>query len=145
MNTQYSNTKTFFVCETFAEKYNANDVRMAMDLHYYYGDCTTPEAQAQIKQNFIQILNESLFKQVCQDPVFKDKCKADNVKVTCSVVVSVTSRRKRAAGMVKSQGGGGGGGGGVAGLRGYMCVCVCGGGGGVGVDFSSWGFVTRSP
>ncbi|XP_078343207.1 uncharacterized protein LOC144628957 isoform X2 [Oculina patagonica] len=77
--------------------YHANAVRMAMDLHYYYGDCTTPEAQAQIKQNFIQILNESFFNEVCQDPVLKDKCKAENVKVTCSVVVSVTSRRKRSA------------------------------------------------
>ena len=37
---------------------------MAMDLHYYYGNSTTPEAQAQIKQNFIQILKESFFKEV---------------------------------------------------------------------------------
>ena len=71
-----------------------------MDLHYYYGDCTTPEAQAQIKQNFIQLLNESFFKEVCQDPALKDKCKAENVKVTCSAVASVGSRRKRGAGMV---------------------------------------------
>ena len=90
-----------------------------MDLHYYYGDCNTPEAQAQIKQNFIQIMNESFFKELCQDPALKNKCKAENVKVTCSVTVSVNSRRKRATGMVKSQGtffwgdvGGGGGGGG---------------------------------
>jgi len=71
-----------------------------MDLHYYYGDCTTPEAQAQIKQNFIQLLNESFFKEVCQDPAFKDKCKAENVKVTCAAVDSVISRRRRAEGMV---------------------------------------------
>ena len=72
---------------------------MAMNLHYYYGDCTTPGAQAQIKHNFIQLLNESFFKEVCQDPALKDKCKADNVKVTCDAVDSVISRRKRSAGM----------------------------------------------
>ena len=83
----------------FVEVYRPNDVRMAMDLHYYYGDCTTPGAQAQIKHNFIQLLNESFFKEVCQDPALKDKCKADNVKVTCDAVDSVISRRKRSAGM----------------------------------------------
>jgi len=72
---------------------------MAMDLHYYYGDCNTPEAQAQIKQNFIQLLNESFFKEVCQDPALKDKCKAKNVKVTCAAVDFVISRRRRSAGM----------------------------------------------
>ena len=80
----------------FVEVYRPNDVRMAMDLHYYYGDCTTPEAQAQIKQNFIQLLNESYFNQVCQDPALKDKCKAENVEVTCSSVMS-----KRSAGKTK--------------------------------------------
>ncbi|XP_067018332.1 uncharacterized protein [Acropora muricata] len=69
-----------------------NHVRMAMDLHYYYGDCTTPEAQAQIKQNFIQLLNESLFSHICQDQSLKDKCNAKNVEVTCSLV---GSRRRR--------------------------------------------------
>ena len=72
---------------------------MAMNLHYYYGDCTTPGAQAQIKHNFIGLLNESLFKEVCQDPALKDKCKADNVKVTCDAVDFVISRRRRSAGM----------------------------------------------
>jgi len=87
----------------FVGVYRPNDVRMAMDLHYYYGDCSTPEAQAQIKQNFIQLLNESFFKEVCQDPALKDKCKAENVEVRCSAVVSVTSRRKRSAGMANLQ------------------------------------------
>ncbi|KAJ7360021.1 hypothetical protein OS493_019109 [Desmophyllum pertusum] len=76
--------------------YNPNEVRMAMDLHYYYGDCTTPEAQAQIQQNFIKLLNESQFQDACRDPSLKDKCIAENVKVTCSLVDSVTSRKKRA-------------------------------------------------
>ena len=72
---------------------------MAMNLHYYYGDCATPEAQTQIKHNFIQLLNESFFKEACQDPALKDKCKADNVKVTCAAVDFVTSRRRRSPGM----------------------------------------------
>ena len=84
----------------FAEVYRPNDVRMAMDLHYYYGHCNTPEAQAQIKQNFIQILNVSMFSEVCQDPSFKEKCIAENVKVTCSEVEFVISRKKHSAGEV---------------------------------------------
>ena len=92
----------FFVHHTIAEVYRPNDVRMAMDLHYYYGDCTTPETQAQIKQNFILLLNESFFNQVCQDPALKDKCNAKNVDVTCSSVVSVTSRRRRSVGKQSS-------------------------------------------
>ena len=74
-----------------------------MDLHYYYGDCTTPEAQAQIRQNFIQILNESLFNEVCRGPAFQDKCKAENVQVTCSLVHTVSGRRRREAGSVKTR------------------------------------------
>lgn len=70
-----------------------------MALHYYYGDCTTPEAQAQIKQNFIQLLNESFFQQICQDPALNDKCNAKNVEVTCSLV---TSRRRRSVGRQNS-------------------------------------------
>ena len=86
-----------------------------MDLYYYYGDCTTPEAQAQIKQNFIQLLNDSKpFKMACHDPVFKDKCSAKNVEVTCSWVDPVASRRRRSVGKQNSsnlttEGGGGGG------------------------------------
>lgn len=74
---------------------------MAMDLYYYYGDCTTPDAQAQIRQNFIQILNESSFNAVCRDTALQDKCKADNVVVTCSLVDSVNVRRRREVGMFK--------------------------------------------
>ena len=57
---------------------------MAGSLHYFNGDCSSPEAQAQIKQNFIEILNASLFNAICNDPAYKDDCKAENVKVTCS-------------------------------------------------------------
>ena len=71
---------------------------MAIDLHYYYGDCSTPEAQAQIKQNFVKILIESGVTDECDD-----KCKAENVVVTCSLVDSVNDRRRREAGMVKSR------------------------------------------
>ncbi|KAJ7360014.1 hypothetical protein OS493_019102 [Desmophyllum pertusum] len=84
-----------FTGQTVQKVYNPNEVRMAMDLHYYYGDCTTPEARAQIQQNFIKLLNESQFQDACRDPSLKDKCIAENVKVTCSLV-DVTSRKKRA-------------------------------------------------
>ncbi|PFX23105.1 Fibropellin-1 [Stylophora pistillata] len=89
-----------FRCEPKCNKkeiYGPNNVRMAMYLHYYNGDCSTPEAQMEIKQNFIKILNGSIFKEVCQDPSLKDKCKVDNVKVTCAVVKD-KGRNKRDAG-----------------------------------------------
>ena len=72
---------------------------MAMDLYYFNGDCTTPEAQAQIKQNFIQILNGSLYKEICTDPSIKDKCTAENVKVTCGLVSAAAKRKKRSLGV----------------------------------------------
>jgi len=65
-----------------------------MDLNYYYGNCTTPEVQAQIKQNFMQLLNETFFNEVCHSAL-KDKCKAENVEVKCSGVGLVPSKRKR--------------------------------------------------
>ena len=71
---------------------------MAIDLHYYNGNCTTKEAQTQIKQNFIRMLNDSIYKQKCQDPAFRDKCSSENVKVTCAWVPSVVSRKKRSSG-----------------------------------------------
>ena len=66
---------------------------MAMDLYYFDGDCRTPEAQTQIRENFIRILNGSLFRMICQDPALRDRCTAENVEVTCGEVTS--KRRKR--------------------------------------------------
>ncbi|XP_068689881.1 uncharacterized protein [Montipora foliosa] len=77
--------------------YQPGQARMAMDLYYFNGNCGTPEAQAQIKQNFIQILNGSLYKEICSDPAIKDKCTAENVKVTCAMVSSVGKRKKRSS------------------------------------------------
>lgn len=71
-----------------------------MDLHYYHGDCTKPEAKSQIKQKFIQLLNETFFKEVCHSEL-KDKCKAENLKVTCSRIDFVPSERKQSGGMEK--------------------------------------------
>ena len=69
---------------------------MAVDLHYFYGECNTPEAQAQIKENFIKLLNGSVFQEACQDRSLRDRCTPDNVKVTCG---NVTGRERRASGM----------------------------------------------
>lgn len=72
---------------------------MAMDLHYYDGDCSTNETQTQIKELFIKIINTSAFRQACQDPSFRDKCKAENVVVTCGEVdESVGNRKRRSTG-----------------------------------------------
>jgi len=78
--------------------YSPGDARMGLTLQYYSGNCSLPETQAQIKQNFITILNQSAFNEICRDPVFKDKCKAENVKVTCSTV-SGSKRKRRASGI----------------------------------------------
>ena len=71
---------------------------MALDLHYFNGDCSAPEAQAQIKQNFILILNATLYKEICTDPAIKEKSTVENVKVTCAMV-KVAQRKKRSSGV----------------------------------------------
>lgn len=68
---------------------------MAMDLYYFDGDCSTPEAQAQIRENFIKILNGSKYNDICRDPEIKDRCTAENVVVTCGLVTDTSGRRKR--------------------------------------------------
>ena len=78
--------------------YQPSQVRRAGALHYYTGDCSTPEAQAQIKIQFIQILNASAMQMICNDLVYRDKCKAENVKVTCGVVDKGVKRNRREAG-----------------------------------------------
>ena len=65
---------------------------MEMDLYYFDGDCRTPEAQAQIRENFIRILNGTSFQEMCEDPELRDRCTAENVEVTCD---EVTSRRRK--------------------------------------------------
>lgn len=81
---------------------------MATDLHYYNGDCTTSQAQRQIKHNFIQMINGSRFWQSCQDPDFGNRCTAENVKVTCARVPAVV-RKKRSSGKL---------------LQGHNCTCI---------------------
>lgn len=71
---------------------------MAIDLHYYKGDCTTLQAQRQTKHNFIQMIKGSRLWQTCQDPVFGNRCTADNTKVTCARVPAVIKRKKRSSG-----------------------------------------------
>ena len=84
--------------ELFAEIYHVYAVRMEMDLNYYYGNCTTLEAQSKVKHNFIQLLNGTFFKEVCHSK-FKDRCKAYNVEVSCSGVGLVPCKRKSSEGM----------------------------------------------
>ena len=86
-----STTLPFF---PFVEKFGPNAVRIASYLHYYTGDCTSPQTRLQIQRQFIQLLNESFYSIVCRDPEFKGKCKSENVKVTCFV----SKERKRRSG-----------------------------------------------
>ena len=87
-----STTLLFF---SFVEKSGPNAVKIASSLHYYTGDCTSPETRLQIQRQFIQLLNESVYNIVCRDPVFKGKCKSENVKVTCFVPIN---RKRRSGG-----------------------------------------------
>ena len=82
-----------------AEVYRPGETRVAASLHYFYGDCNSSEVQQQIKENFIKLLNESFFSEACQDEALKDKCKAENVVVTCGNV----TRRRRSAGTLVLQ------------------------------------------
>lgn len=67
-------------------------------MHYYTGDCTTPEAQSQIKRQFIQTIRTSAVQMICSDAVYRDKCKAENVKVTCGLVETDVNRNRREEG-----------------------------------------------
>ena len=78
--------------------YQPTQVRRAGALHYYTGDCTTPEAKSQIQHQFIEILNTSAVNMICNDAVYRDKCKAENVRVTCSLVETDVSRKRRETG-----------------------------------------------
>lgn len=71
---------------------------MAVDLHYYKGDCTTLQAQRQTKHNFIQMIKGSPLWQSCQDPELGNRCTTDNTKVTCARVPAVNGRKKRSSG-----------------------------------------------
>ena len=69
--------------------------RTTNKLHFFSGNCSDPEVQRQIKEQFIQLLNDSVFNVVCQADTLRDRCKADNVKVTC---YSETRRRRSLSG-----------------------------------------------
>lgn len=73
-------------------------MRKTNKLHFFSGDCSDPDVQKQIKEQFIQLLNASFFKEVCQADTLRDKCKADNVKVTCYIK---TRRRRSLSGEFK--------------------------------------------
>ena len=70
-------------------------LRKTNSLHFFSGDCSDQDVQRQIKEQFIQMLNGSWFKDVCQADTLRDRCKADNVKVTC---YSDTRRRRSLSG-----------------------------------------------
>ena len=72
--------------------------RKTNKLHFFSGNCSDPDVQRQIKEQFIQLLNDSVFNEVCQADTLRDRCKADNVKVTC---YSDTRRRRSLTGQSK--------------------------------------------
>ena len=73
-------------------------MRKTNKLHFFSGDCSDPKVQRQIKEQFIQLLNVSVFNEVCQADTLRDRCQADNVKVTC---YTDTRRRRSLSGEFK--------------------------------------------
>jgi len=72
--------------------------RTTNKLHFFSGNCSDPDVQRQIKEQFIQLLNDSVFNEVCQADTLRDRCKSDNVKVTC---YGDTRRRRSLSGEFK--------------------------------------------
>lgn len=79
----------------FVEPILPSQVKAEFRLFYYEGDCRRPSTQEEIKRNFIKILNESKFNDVCQG---SEKCRAENVNVTCAMIYFTYGRLKRASG-----------------------------------------------
>lgn len=79
----------------FVEPILPSQVKAEFRLFYYEGDCRRPSTQEEIKRNFIKILNESKFNDVCQG---SEKCRAENVNVTCAMIYFTYGRLKRAPG-----------------------------------------------
>eukprot|EP00058_Branchiostoma_floridae_P017283 XP_002602771.1 hypothetical protein BRAFLDRAFT_93716 [Branchiostoma floridae] len=87
-----------YVCETLSGTWNPDDdvpdcalprdpdsMNLPSELYYYSGDCSDPETQAQIQENFIAILNSSDYSDTCQLFV---ECAAENVQVFCGNVTT---------------------------------------------------------
>ena len=87
-------TNTFF----FVEPSHIRQVKAEFRVFYYEGDCRSLSTQEEIKMNFIKILNESRYNFACQQSWYKDKCRAENVKVKCDIIPLEYRRLKRASG-----------------------------------------------
>ena len=59
------------------------------ELNYYSGDCSSPATQEQIKEQFIMLLNQSAYSDICTAD--SADCHVGNVQVTCGP----SSRRRR--------------------------------------------------
>ncbi|XP_022110885.1 sushi, von Willebrand factor type A, EGF and pentraxin domain-containing protein 1-like [Acanthaster planci] len=75
-----------------ARRVRPGRLRVLSDLHYYSGDCSSPETEAQIKEQFISILvNQSGFHAICAS--YASECHVGNVGVTCGLSSSRIYRR----------------------------------------------------
>ena len=70
-------------------------MRKTNKLHFFTGNCSDREVQRQMKEQFIQLLVKAY---VCQGDTVRDRCKADNVNVTCYIE---TRRRRGLSGEFK--------------------------------------------
>ncbi|XP_038054961.1 sushi, von Willebrand factor type A, EGF and pentraxin domain-containing protein 1-like [Patiria miniata] len=74
-----------------ARRVRPGQLKVLTDLHYFSGDCSSPDAQAKIKQQFIAILSsESGFDAICTQNVAE--CDVSNVEVSCAPARGAPSR-----------------------------------------------------
>ncbi|XP_038055058.1 sushi, von Willebrand factor type A, EGF and pentraxin domain-containing protein 1-like [Patiria miniata] len=74
-----------------ARRVRPGQLKVLTDLHYFSGDCSSPDAQAKIKQQFIAILSsESGFGAICTQNVAE--CDVSNVEVSCALARGAPSR-----------------------------------------------------
>ena len=82
----------------FVEPSHIRQAKAEFRVFYYEGDCRSLSTQEEIKKNFIKILKESRYDFACQQSWYKDKCRAENVKVKCDIIHLEYRRLKRASG-----------------------------------------------
>ena len=77
-------------CFSAADKHSTTHSRLKSELQYFTGDCSSNETQLEIKQEFINALNASVYNTLCRA---HPGCGIDNVEVECGPIQ--TRRRKR--------------------------------------------------
>ena len=85
------------ILKCFPVRYEPGKARMALIPQFFYfaGDCSSKEAQDQIKLNFVTLLNQQFIPSaLCRDHA---DCNVGNVNVFCGATSSARRRRRKSA------------------------------------------------